>query len=491
MRTCSSGKERLRLLWLCFWGVVGSLLVAPTSANYQTPQSSATALQPVIDAAPPGSLVSLNRGEVYTGAVIDKPGLTLDLNGAIIVPSPGITITAADVTLDCTNGGELNGDPTLSGQPSLLAGVTITEGGDNVIMMGCDVHQWADGVIVQGSVTSLKLVHNYLHENGDAGLQIDAGIFLTGIVSITGNLFKANAGPGIRYDGVAVLPASANSWGNMEGADAGDGLGGSGVVDAGTATFAEPFVGVDPDDFSIHQRTVLPASSFEVVVAVDAANLYGISFLLTYDPAILQLQTSASGEFAGQGHCFIITAEVGSISGVCYRQNPDIPATGVGVVVAHLQFLALQTGTSIFDLRTAPGELVTGARGGVGVYLNNGGYGDVAGNILRHITDENDGEIIVARPTSVNLTEFAGQRPDTATVFLLLAAGLLTLLAWRTRGWSHGRHPPLSSDLGEREQTTVCAGCAGSGQENSMDLDERNEEKLSCTSITGNDIHGS
>ena len=36
-----------------------------------------------------------------------------------------------------------------------------------------EIKRWADGVQVTGPVDSLKLVGNWIHDNTDAGLQVD------------------------------------------------------------------------------------------------------------------------------------------------------------------------------------------------------------------------------------------------------------------------------------------------------------------------------
>ncbi|GAB4164279.1 MAG: hypothetical protein Fur0021_39830 [Candidatus Promineifilaceae bacterium] len=423
----------MRQIWQRWWLLVFLVWTGPLPDS-----PPAGDLQALIDAAYVGDTITLQPDQAYTGAVVYKPGLSLNLNGATIMSGPtgpGLIITAADVAIICSVGsridGDLDGYPGDPAVPSSFPGIQMQAGADNVIIEGCDIRNWLDGVQVTHSLTSLKLVHNYLHDNGDAGLQIDTGVSLAGIVSIMGNLFKANEGPGIRHDGAGLLPANHNSWGHIDGAIAGDGIGGSGMLDASAPTFVEAFVGVDPENLTTQQRTVSPGTSLITVVAVDAANLYGLRFSLTYDPNILTLQNLLSGDFVGRGTCLTTTEEAGRLDGVCYRQHPDVPVSDHEVTILQMEFLAHKPGVSIFDLQTTPAELAAGARGGVGIYVNNGGYGGVAGNLLRQITDENDGEIIVAGPTAVSLTQFGGgYNHSPAAICWLLAGMLLLLFRW-------------------------------------------------------------
>ena len=64
-------------------------------------------------------------------------------------------------------------------------------------------------------MVSLKITNNWIHNNTDAGLQVDATP--TGVITINGNLFKANGGPGVTYGGGGSLNATYNSWGDLAG----------------------------------------------------------------------------------------------------------------------------------------------------------------------------------------------------------------------------------------------------------------------------------
>ncbi len=120
-------------------------------------------------------------------------GVTINLNGGTFGPgSPFLTVNSADFTV--VGPGTLDGGG--SGDPAIL----VVTGGDNFILNGVEVTDWADGVEVANSVTSFKLVNNWIHLNTDAGLQINSGVTLGGVVTIQGNLFKVNGGNGVQND---------------------------------------------------------------------------------------------------------------------------------------------------------------------------------------------------------------------------------------------------------------------------------------------------
>ncbi|MCB8950810.1 MAG: right-handed parallel beta-helix repeat-containing protein [Ardenticatenales bacterium] len=354
-------------------------------------------LQDLVDAANPGDTITLTPGEQYIGATVDKAGLTIEMNGATIFPgSPALTITAADVTVDCAAGGVLDGDPDNTGSNSPFPAILVQSGGDNLIVDGCEILNWEDGVQVAADVTSFKLVSSYLHDNTDAGLQIDSGVALGGVVTVRGNLFKANGGNGIQHDGASNLDAQYNSWGARAGAASGDGSGGTGPLDVTNPTFSELFFAPDPTDTALEQREVFNGETFITTVDVDAAGLYGVQFELTYDNTRLTLNSAAASTFAGgAGGCVLNTATSGVITGHCYRQEPDADAAGVDNQVITLDMTSIAAGTAIFDVATDPALLASAAQAGVKVYVNNGGFGAEEGSGLRLILDTNDGEIIV------------------------------------------------------------------------------------------------
>ncbi|GAB4164274.1 MAG: hypothetical protein Fur0021_39820 [Candidatus Promineifilaceae bacterium] len=371
-------------------------------------------LQSLIDAAAPGSTITLDSNILYAGATVNKDGLTIDVNGAVITAgSPGLTITADNVTVDCSNGGTIDGDPYGTGNNSPFPGILVQAGADNAIIEGCEILNWADGVQVAGNVASFKLNNNFIHDNTDAGLQIDGGVSLSGVVTVRGNLFKVNGGNGIQHDGATALNAQYNSWGDIGGATSGDGVGGSGATDVSNPTFAEVFFAPVPGDTSQTQTSLYVGQSTQTTVDVDAAGLYGVQFRLLYDDSRLALNAATASTFAGTGSCVLNTATAGEVSGYCYRQNPDVNADGVDTQVITLDLTAVGAGTAVFDVLTGAGSnLNSTAQGGVKVYVNNGGYGAEAGSGLRIILDNNDGEIVIIDMTFTGFMDLEGRSND-------------------------------------------------------------------------------
>jgi hypothetical protein len=338
--------------------------------------------------------------------------------------SPAFTITARNVTIQ-------NG--ILDGGGDANPAVLLQSGADNFALFDVEVRNWQNGVEIEADVDvrSLKVVGNYFHDLASAGLLINSGVTLRGVVTVEGNLFKNNTGNGIQNDGNSALNAQYNSWGNIAGAAAGDGV--SGDVDASNATFAELFVAVDPGTFDV-SRTVLETEQFVVAVQVDAAGLYGVQYQLNYDANMLRLDGVTDGPFQGTGSCATdTTTTTGVVTVTCRRHNPDSNASNASnanapITISELTFTpnpANLTGdgpwTQHFDLSSSAGELSSAAQKGVKVYVNNGGFGDPSAAGLRTITDNEDGEIII-NPSTGNYTGFidleGSLHDDNATIRL-------------------------------------------------------------------------
>lgn len=396
-----------------FWGACdGPGPVGPgsgdnVSANvdYDPFVTSAPAgiLQALIDAAAPGDTIDLGTCAPYQGATVDKP-LTINLNGSTIGEgSPGLTISADDVTV--------NGPGTLDGWNgsvnSTFPGVLVNAGSDNFILNGVEVKRWVDGVEVAGSVTSFKLVNNWIHSNTDAGLQVDSSVTLGGVVTIQGNLFKVNGGNGVQNDGdTANLNVEYNSWGADQGPTVagGDGVGGS--VDYDPWTFAEVYIDVDPTTVGDQVvRSVDESTTFAIDLNVDGENLQGLSFQFSYDTDYLTQIGSPVfyAPWAG-GNCVEDGSSAGLARYICFPLTGPI-ADWDGGKVATFTFNANLLGilpndpgswSTYFDISADPADTNTGAAGGVKVFVNNAGYNDASVVPDRDITNTSapyDGQI--------------------------------------------------------------------------------------------------
>ena len=332
-------------------------------------------------------------------ATVAVSGVTIRLSGRTFGPgSPAFTITGNDVTIV--------GPGVIDGGGSAFPGILVQPGAGNFTLRDAEVKGWADGIQVAGAVVSLKLIDNWIHNNTDAGLQVDATP--SGVITINGNLFKANGGDGVVYGGSGLLKTEYNSWGDLGGPNVGAGDGANGAsVDFTPWTFSELYMDVDPPAYAL-TRSVPETTSFDVALRIDAAKLYGLTFQFTYDPAMLTLNTTTfTAPWAG-GPCVPLPASPGVIK---YRCNLTLPAAqydATGGTIATFNFTANTMGPgngpwpTYFDISHLPANTSSAAVGGIKVFVNNAGYGAPSAP-ARGITNTDDGEIII-----VGLANFTG-----------------------------------------------------------------------------------
>jgi len=352
--------------------------------NYVPPEVD---LQPVIDASC-GGVVLLGPHTYPGGYTLSCPVTIRGVPGTIVGHgSPAFTISGDDVVIE---------NLTLDGSGDTHPGVLVLAGADNATLRNCEIRSWQDGVQVAGDVASFKLVSNFIHDNTGAGLQVDSGVSIGGIVTIEGNLFKANGGNGIQNDSAATLKAEYNSWGHMAGPASGDGV--SSNVNAEPFSFVEFFMDVIPDTGAL-VRNVDESTSFDVKLKAEAAGLYGLSFKLTYDADKLQLNSQAFSA-PWDGACEALGTPTPGV--LAYRCNLMYPAADWnGGDLLTLNFTATGSGLSgngtwesFFDIYHEVGETSAAAQGGVKVFVNNAGYGDPS-SPSRDITDTDDGKLVI------------------------------------------------------------------------------------------------
>lgn len=358
-------------------------------------------MQAATDAASYGDvIVPLAAGPFGAegSATVTTAGVTIRLSGRTFGPgSPAFTIAANDVSII--------GPGVIDGGGSTFPGILVQAGAGNFTLRDAEVKGWADGIQVAGAVISLKIIDNWIHDNTDAGLQVDDTP--TGVITINGNLFKANGGNGVVYSGSGALKATYNSWGDLGGptVGAGDGVG-AGVTYI-PWTFSELYMDVDPPTYAL-TRNVPETTSFNVALRVDAAKLYGLTFQITYDPAMLTLNsTTFTAPWAG-GACFPLAAPPGTIKYRCNLTLPTAEYDAAGGTIATFNFTAntMPPGngpwSTYFDISHLPANTASAAVGGVKVFVNNAGYGAPSAP-ARDITDADDGEIVI-----VGLANFTG-----------------------------------------------------------------------------------
>lgn len=413
----------------------------PGTASYAggefiIPAGATTAqAQAIIDCAGGGTVVSFGSGSYPGGLVVDNSDVTIKLNSCTVgAGSPAFTINGDDVTI--RGPGVLDGTGDLGSSP----GVQVNPGADNFTLKDVEVRSWVDGVRLAGSgnIVSFKLFNNFIHDNAAAGLQVDIGIALSGVVNIEGNLFKTNGGPGVNNASSTLLPAEYNSWGDLGGPSAGDGV--SGNVDTDPFTFAEVFLDMDPDLEAAERTVVEGATTFDVALKLDAAKLYGVTFEFNYDPAYLQLNsTTFAPEWATR--CSSLPSTPGVVA---YRCNllasppPDPEYDADGGTLATFSFTALVPASpdpgpwiTFFDIASAEIETSAGAVGGVKVFLNNAGFG-APSQPARDITDADDGKVTIkAKANYTGFVDLQGRPNESGSVVTVynqaLKAGAVAL----------------------------------------------------------------
>jgi len=378
--------------------------------SYENPMQTVPA---ALAAAVEGTTIHLLAGTYTGGLVLNKEALIVrGTDGAIVgAGSPAFTITAPDVLIE---GLVIDGTGDLDSSPGIL----VQAGGDNLMVRDCEIANWVDGIEVAASVTSLKVVSNWIHSNADAGLQINSGVTVGGITTIEGNLFKANTGNGIQNDSGNSLMAEYNSWGDIGGPATGDGISGP-DVDADPFTYAEFFMDMEPDTLAT-SVSIGNGETFDIAIKADAVNLYGLSFRFTYDPAVLTLNSTIFSSPWASSCSPVGTPPVGE---VYYRCNlaavtawSATAASGsTDGTIATFNFTESDPSSSTAAwpsyIDIDPIESTAGAIGGVKVFLNNAGYNDPSVPD-RDITDTDDGQINLDLANYTGFVDLQGRTDD-------------------------------------------------------------------------------
>ena len=440
-------------------------------------------VQDLVDAATAGDTITLDPAVSYDPTFNLNKSVTLDLNGATIgAGASPMSISAPNVVVK-------NG--TLDGGGAAVDAISVAAGGDNATLQDLIITGFADGVSVDASVTSFKLVDTHIHNNSGHGVNIASGVALNGVVTIEGNLFEDNGGNGIQNDGTtANLPAQYNNWNDMAGPAGtnGDGVGGS--VDASNPTYAKFLVDVIPATVA-SSHSVLEDDQFVVNVDVDAAGLYAVEYQLSYDDTLLRLDSTANGTVHGTGACSVNTATSGVVDVYCYRLNPDADVNAAASVISALTFTADLSGigddedgnwTNLFDLNHVSAELRAGARNGINIFVDTA-----------DVEDNDDGQIIIT-----GIGQFAGfvdvqGRTDDSGVSLTVhddAAGT-TQMATATSNSDGSYLTAYESThklaIGTEYHITVDAPLALSTAVTAATLNDRPNTNLSMITLLGGD----
>lgn len=333
-----------------------------------------------------------------------KPGLTFDLTGATLTGgSPAFEIYADDTTL-------LNGvlDGWTGGANNASPAIIVHGGADNFILFNSEIQRWSNGVQLLDDVVSFKIVGNWFHDNTGAGLLVESGTTLQGIVTIEGNLFKENGGAGIENNGsgwfidgsLYPLPAGYNSWGDTGGPSSGDGVVGNVITD--NFTYLEMYLDMLPDT-NATAVTVSEATNFIVKIKADAVRLYGLAFKISYDSTMLTLNNVAfSAPWAGKCTSIPGGPIAGEIAYFCYQAYPDGEWTTTSGDIAAFEFTAGGPGLSgngpwdtYLDISHLVEDTSSAAIGGQKIWVNNAGYG-ASSTTARDLTDSDDGQVQIS-----------------------------------------------------------------------------------------------
>ncbi len=165
------------------------------------------------------------------------------------------------------------------------------------------------------------------------------------------------------------MVAEYNEWGDIAGPTGANGDGVSGTVDYDPWVFGAVYADVVPDPARVRE-----GENVDVDIKVDTANLYGVQFSLTFDPAKLQVVSTADGDFKGSQDCnTTYNNGTGTLTFYCSRQDPDAAVSGTGVKLLTITFQAQEIvgtdTTATIDLNAASVRL--GAVGGVNIYVDS------------------------------------------------------------------------------------------------------------------------
>ena len=374
--------------------LIGLVAVQPSLAEGYTVCETGCpfiSIQTAVNSAVEGDTIQIGPGVYQEHVLVDK-SLTFYLNGAVLGPgSPAFTIAGDDITI--------HGPGILDGVGSTDPAILVQGGADNFILNGVEITGWRDGVELEGSVTSFKLVRNWFHDNAESGLQVDSGVALGGVVTVEGNLFKENGATGIQNDGSTNLNAAYNSWGHIDGPAAGDTV--SPNVNTAPYNFFEIFMDVDPDT-GARTREILEGDTVDVKLKLDAENIiYGLSTKLSWDATLLELN-SVTFDNEWLEKCDSDSLTPGEITVLCYLKDPAAEYSAVGSSLLTLN-MTTKTGsnligngpwTALFDLSHLESDTSVGAIGGAKVWVNNAGYGAPSVDD-RDISDADDGKLVI------------------------------------------------------------------------------------------------
>ena len=291
-----------------------------------------------------GKLILKGAINVTGGIVINEPLYILLEDGTVIQnSSPCFIVNSSNVHIDTESIGGAKCVPTDGSN-----GINVAADLVNIIIEGIEFdgtgQTTGSGVAFAGAITDVQVVDNWFHNLGGSGIAFGGAV--NNNQGIQGNLFQALGADAIVSPTTAVN-AEYNSW---------DAYGGASLanVDSDPWTHVDLYVQSSGTPWA---NQVFTGGTITYTVYGNLQNVMGADFTLTYDPALLTLQTATAGAY------FTIPAldpELGpspldtSVPGVIrFAGFQTTPVTGNNLPIFTATFTAAAPGTAALDLLDA------------------------------------------------------------------------------------------------------------------------------------------
>ena len=227
-------------------------------------------------------------------------------------------------------------------------GINVAADLVNIIIEGIEFdgtgQTTGSGVAFAGAITDVQVVDNWFHNLGGSGIAFGGAV--NNNQGIQGNLFQALGADAIVSPTTAVN-AEYNSW---------DAYGGASLanVDSDPWTHVDLYVQSSGTPWA---NQVFTGGTITYTVYGNLQNVMGADFTLTYDPALLTLQTATAGAYftipaldPKHGPSPLDTSVPGVIRFAGFQTTP---VTGNNLPIFTATFTAAAPGTAALDLLDA------------------------------------------------------------------------------------------------------------------------------------------
>ena len=352
MNDCTSGSIDVSPNW---WGsILGPAAGSFSGTAVYDPWCGDAACSFLVSATEPaesgfyvqdGELRVKGNINIPGGIVINEPHLTILLEDGTVIQnnSPCFIVDASYTTITTESIGGAKCVPTDGSN-----GIDVAADLVNIIIEGIEFdgtgQTTGSGVAFAGAITDVQVVDNWFHNLGGSGIAFGGAV--NNNQGIQGNLFQALGADAIVSPTMAVN-AEYNSWGAYGGASLAN-------VDSDPWTHVDLYVQSSGTPWA---NQVFTGGTITYTVYGNLQNVMGADFTLTYDPALLTLQTATAGAY------FTIPAldpELGpspldtSVPGVIrFAGFQTTPVTGNNLPIFTATFTAAAPGTAALDLLDA------------------------------------------------------------------------------------------------------------------------------------------